>query len=50
MNGLAGPFLMATPSKLSAEWFAPHERGTATSIGLMANYAGTGKYVLRCFH
>ncbi len=41
-NALAGPLVTATPSMLSAEWFAPHQRATATSIAVMSNYAGMG--------
>lgn len=42
LNGAAGPLVCATPSKLSVEWFAPHQRTTATSVSIMANYMGTG--------
>lgn len=43
LNSFAGPLVCATPSKLSVEWFAPHQRTTATSISIMANYVGTGR-------
>ena len=29
--------VMATPSKLASEWFPPHQRTLATSIGVVAN-------------
>lgn len=41
LNSLAGPFVLATPSKLAALWFAPHERTTACSVALMANFLGS---------
>jgi hypothetical protein len=40
LNAIAGPIVLATPSKLSAIWFAAHERDKATSISTMTNYLG----------
>ncbi|XP_065175556.1 solute carrier family 49 member 4-like isoform X2 [Sycon ciliatum] len=40
LNGLAGPLIAAPPAKLSAVWFPPHQRTTATTIGAMAPFAG----------
>lgn len=37
LNGLAGPAAMAAVSQISQEWFAPHERTTATSIMAQSN-------------
>lgn len=42
LNAAAGPLVLATPSKLSAEWFPPHHRHTATAVAVLANYAGSG--------
>lgn len=41
LNGIAGPLIMAPPPKLSAVWFPPNQRTTATSIGTMAPYVGS---------
>ncbi|XP_065175554.1 solute carrier family 49 member 4 homolog [Sycon ciliatum] len=41
LNGIAGPLIMAPPAKLSAVWFPPHQRTTATAIGTMAPYVGS---------
>jgi hypothetical protein len=40
-GGLAGPFVMASPTKLSMTWFPEHERATATSIAVIANNLGS---------
>ncbi|PVD36113.1 hypothetical protein C0Q70_03086 [Pomacea canaliculata] len=40
LNGLAGPVASAAPPFLSAIWFAPHERTTATAIAVMLNSLG----------
>lgn len=39
-NGLAGPVAMAAPPILSAVWFPPRERTTATAIGALFNSLG----------
>lgn len=40
LNGLAGPVGCAAPPLLSATWFAPQQRTTATSISTVCNYLG----------
>lgn len=40
LNALAGPLVMAAPSKLSSIWFKPEERAFATSVGALANNFG----------
>jgi FLVCR family MFS transporter len=35
INACVGPFVMASPSKMSSNWFPPHERTTATALGLV---------------
>ncbi len=40
LNGVAGVVIMSAPPAISAAWFAPHERTTATGIGQMANNVG----------
>ncbi|XP_070174346.1 solute carrier family 49 member 4-like [Littorina saxatilis] len=40
LNGLGGPVAMAAPPILSAVWFPPEERTTATAIGTVLNYLG----------
>ena len=42
LNAMAGPFVLTTPALLSLEWFAPKTRNFATTVSVMANYAGTG--------
>ena len=42
INAAAGPLVMATPSKLSEQWFPPHQRNIATAIGVMSNFVGSG--------
>lgn len=42
LNGLAGPVAMAGPPIVSATWFPPHERTTATAISSMIGLMGTG--------
>eukprot|EP01044_Picomonas_judraskeda_P005843 COSAG03_NODE_567_length_6916_cov_2692.956286_4_plen_485_part_00 len=32
LNGIAGPVLIAAPSRLSALWFPPHQRTTVTAV------------------
>eukprot|EP00042_Codosiga_hollandica_P026034 m.120030 g.120030 ORF g.120030 m.120030 type:complete len:472 (-) comp52074_c0_seq2:819-2234(-) len=39
-NGLAGPVAMSIPPVLSATWFPPGQRTTATAIMSMSNYIG----------
>ena len=39
-NGLAGPIAMAAGPVLSATWFPPHQRTTATAIQITSNYVG----------
>lgn len=40
LNAIAGPFVMAPPSKLSVIWFGEEERGTATGIAALSNTLG----------
>ena len=40
LNGLAGPIAMGGPPALSAEWFVPEQRTTATAIASVANTMG----------
>ena len=42
LNGIAGVTIMAAPPALSAAWFPPEERTTATSINQVANLLGSG--------
>ncbi|CAL1545971.1 unnamed protein product [Lymnaea stagnalis] len=39
-NGLAGPMAMSGISSVSSSWFPPHERVTATAIGVSTCYFG----------
>ena len=41
LNGLAGPIAMGGPPAVSAVWFPPHQRTTATSIGTFFGMLGT---------
>ena len=41
LNSLSGPILLTVPPLVSAQWFPPQSRATATSLGFMANYFGT---------
>eukprot|EP00811_Abedinium_folium_P032360 NODE_5410_length_1773_cov_21.648238.p1 GENE.NODE_5410_length_1773_cov_21.648238~~NODE_5410_length_1773_cov_21.648238.p1 ORF type:complete len:490 (+),score=72.85 NODE_5410_length_1773_cov_21.648238:116-1585(+) len=41
LNGLAGPVAMSVGPVLSATWFPPQERTTATAIVSVLNYGGT---------
>ena len=40
LNGLAGPVSMGAPPAISAEWFAPEQRTTATAIASLSNALG----------
>ncbi|XP_052254255.1 solute carrier family 49 member 4 homolog isoform X2 [Dreissena polymorpha] len=40
LNGLAGPIAMGGPPLISAEWFPPEQRTTATAVGLIWNTLG----------
>ena len=40
LNGIAGPFVLSTPSLISSEWFPINQRIFATSIAISANYLG----------
>ncbi|XP_052804242.1 solute carrier family 49 member 4 homolog isoform X2 [Mya arenaria] len=40
LNGLAGPVAMGAPPAISAEWFPPEQRTTATAIATVANTLG----------
>jgi nitrate/nitrite transporter NarK len=40
LNGLAGAIVMNAPSRLSAIWFPPKYRGTATGIGYCGGNIG----------
>ncbi len=42
LNAAGGPLVLATPAKLSATWFPPEHRTTATSVAVMSNYLGSG--------
>ncbi|KAL6068118.1 MFS domain-containing protein [Balamuthia mandrillaris] len=41
LNAAVGPIVMAIPPKLSAVWFPPRQRTTATAISGLANILGT---------
>jgi hypothetical protein len=52
LNGIAGPVLIAAPSRLSAVWFPPGQRATVTAIAnsslfgaAIAFYLGTSTFV-----
>ena len=40
LNGLAGPIAMGAPPTISAEWFPPEQRTTATAIATVTNTLG----------
>lgn len=40
LNAAAAPFVVASVSALSIEWFAEAERNTATAVGNVASAAG----------
>lgn len=40
LNGIAGPFVVSTPTAISSEWFPSHQRTLATSIAVGASYSG----------
>ena len=40
LNGIAGIIVFSAPSALSAAWFPPNERTTATAIGIAFNNLG----------
>ena len=42
VNALAGPLLLACPSKLSVNWFADSERSLATAVATISNGFGIG--------
>lgn len=42
LNGIPGIVVASAPAALSAAWFPPHERVTATSISQMLNNVGQG--------
>merc|ERR1711887_204796 len=42
LNGFSGILLCSTPPAISAAWFPPNERVTATSIGQTLNCLGGG--------
>ena len=42
INGIPGIVVTAAPAAVSAAWFPPHQRVTATSISQMLNNIGTG--------
>ena len=48
LNAAAGPFVMATPSRLSALWFPPSRRTTATAIAQTSNGLGGAVSFLLC--
>ena len=41
LNGLAGPVAMAGPPAVSAAWFPPHQRATATAVGALFGMMGS---------
>ena len=41
LNGLAGPVAMAAPPAVSAIWFPPDQRTTATAVGTLFGMMGT---------
>jgi MFS family permease len=55
LNALAGPFLSATPSLLSARWFPENERTKSTACGTVCGNLGAslgffiGPYCLQLF-
>lgn len=40
LNGLAGPIAMGAPPALSAEWFPPEQRTSATALATISNVLG----------
>ena len=46
LNGLAGPVGMSVGPVLSAAWFPPHERTTATSFSAMFNILGNAVFMV----
>ncbi|KAL3831878.1 hypothetical protein ACJMK2_023575 [Sinanodonta woodiana] len=46
LNGVAGPIAMGGPPMVSAEWFPPHQRTTATSILFVISTLGIGSSFL----
>ena len=40
LNGLGGPIAMGAPPAISAEWFPPEQRTTATAISTLSNTMG----------
>eukprot|EP00095_Tigriopus_kingsejongensis_P002575 maker-scaffold274_size229011-snap-gene-1.27 protein:Tk02575 transcript:maker-scaffold274_size229011-snap-gene-1.27-mRNA-1 annotation:"hypothetical protein DAPPUDRAFT_102163" len=47
LNGISGVTVMSAPPVISAMWFPPNERATATAIAQVGNQMGTGvAYVL----
>lgn len=40
MNGMAGPIVMSAPSVISAVWFPPGQRTTATAVTALSSYYG----------
>lgn len=46
LNGLGGPVAMGLPPVLSATWFPPHERTTATAVSQILNGLGVGVFFI----
>ncbi|KAL3831880.1 hypothetical protein ACJMK2_023577 [Sinanodonta woodiana] len=42
LNGVAGPVSMGGPPVVSAEWFPPHQRTTATALSIIISSLGVG--------
>lgn len=47
LNGIAGPVLIAAPSRLSALWFPPHQRTTVTAVA-NASFVGAAVGFFLC--
>ena len=50
LNGVAGIVVFSAPSALSAAWFPPRERTTATGIALVFNNLGNAASFLMAPH
>ena len=47
LNALAGPFIMGSCSTMSATWYAPAQRGTATAVAFCGgSFGGAVGYIL----
>jgi len=56
LNAAVGPFVMASPSKLSSNWFPVKERTTATAVATLSNSLGgavgflIGPYIVKWYN